>query len=358
MATVRCFSGTYLSGQQLTLNEGAHQNHWGHGPRSMIVEPGATCVIYSGQSIGDDYTITFYEGQYDDMGFYQVSAPWGWVTIDVKATDVDKDTLATLKWKTYPDNYPMFVKIPLGKENIPDSSGKVNKIYPGVNATDVSIPANTHITLYGKTGESGDSLPLDPPGGGIQGLSAHSYNFTADEWKLISTQADTDNITQDDSDEPPRVVSSNVKNNSDFEVDMEVECSDEFSTDMTSSWDVSAETTIGVSVSEEAVFADFEESVEVSIGGSYGQETTDGQSVSLGATGTVQVPPNSEATMSMITNVGSMTIPTTLIYENQRTGAQETIQGSITTKFAASNEFDVSGGQLSKVVKTPPPVEG
>ena len=344
MANVKVFEQSYQASYDHQFGVGEHKITF--PPCSMVVPTGLIVRIYKGDSVADVSTDIFWEGAYNDLSFYVTGNLWDWnpCVLEITETTATPENLATFSWPSYfskTDYYTVFQKVHIGQENVPDIITRYGK-----DVSSLQVPEHSEFTMYKGTQQSGSHLKLEPGTHDIADFLCKSYNFTTDTWKLVGTFLDFDNAIELDDSDPPRAQTAKADNPSDLDAEINISVSDGFQMEMTSEWDVEASTTIGVEVEGSGIFASVTAEASATVGGGYGQSSSDGESVELTASGTVEVPAHSEAEITMLTTVGKRKIPSSETYEDERTGERIEIKGSITTKYASESHIQITGGQV------------
>ena len=338
MAKVQVFTGIYKGGTKYEYGVGEHIFSSKLG--SVVIPEGLRLRVYQGNSKADWYGPPMWEGEYDDLTYYNCG--WWESVLEIKETEntLSGGSFATFKWSSptgVGTKYPLFVRVPVGSADCPG-------FVQGKEVQHVEVPDNSQITIFESRGLNDGSLTLGPGNHDVKSFGILSYNFRRDAWKLIATSLDLDNAVDVGDDTSPLLQSMQAGNSSNLSALIEIQVSDRFPMNMTSEWDAVASAN---EVTGNAIFESVTTKAASIVGGGFGQLSSDGLSVELIAEGGLNVDPFSQSTITMITDIGKRAIPASETYQNERTGEKVVISGSVTMQHASASNIRIEGGSLA-----------
>lgn len=367
----KAFQTKWKGGKCQLLSPGYHYNT---RCGCLIVPTGEQVTLYQNQDRTGFKSMTFYEGEYMDMDFYQdfitskdadiktlqglpsliksgnTKKPFGRTpgVIHVEKNDLRPQDFLTAWWKTDGRwHYKQVVKIPVGDR-------KAFEDFPNDVIDHLEIPFGMTVEVFADGFDKGSLIFSGNHEGDLThiDLSEFDYNdkisnmkVTADDWELAGIALE--NGTLIESKEERRAVTIELHNNAkDGEpAVMRQLVSTQFAEETSEDWGIGGSVTVSASVmgGYEAAGAKVEVTagMEVEVHADYGQSKTTSKEIGLESEVSVPVDPMSSRKASLIVEVGKMDFDAVRKWRNKRTGAIIEEKGHLRSNKAGQTRIEV-----------------
>ena len=341
MKTAELYTNWWKGGKRFDLLPGYHNNVVGN-IGSMYIPDGIRVKFWEDATRTKNESRWFYPGDYEEV--YQ-SSPTGAGCVLVEECAVDRTDLVEFIVLGY-NNYRSRYNLPIGE------------FYAGIHTfpndaiDEIIIPLGMTVEVFadGLDSGTGSLIFTGLPGGNRINLESFGYKdvitsvkITADDWELAGIELQDAEIEES----TREVIAGHLTlhNNSSSPDTLSGQTTVQSEDSSGSQWDVSAgvsftsETTIKGGV---AGFGEFEQKfgMTLELAAGYGQNESHSKGESFTVEATMEVPPHSSKSASIIIHYGTLKAQARRTWRNKRTG--QTIQETGTIFSAKGYKAEVS----------------
>ena len=318
--------------------------HYKKKIRSIIVPEGQVVTFYHNQDRTGKKSRKFYEGEYYDLSFYDVSKNIG--VIHIESTELTKFDMITVGnnifWSKKEKPYKKIWKIPIGDRNFPND-------FPNDIIDWVEIPFGLTAELFKDGDFSGGSLIFSGnTKGKMEIINLIDYNYKdnvssikvrADNWVSAGISIEEENIISNDEEKVAATIE--LSNNSEHTATVSKEISATVEESTEENWNIEAGVTAKVGFEAGPEVAKVSGEIEVSVSGGYGESIASSKSKTFTDSVEVEVEGYGNAKATMFIEWGKLEGFAVRKWRNKRNNAIIEQKGKITMNKANRARVEV-----------------